>query len=291
MGTFLGSGAFGHVCEVRSDSGDLAVAKLFRQEPGAERELQFTGEGLRNVVPILDQGEHNGHWVIVMPRADKSLRDHLDEVGGPLPEGEAALILRDIAVALADLHGSIIHRDLKPENVLLLEGRWCVADFGISRNAAAATATHTRKAWHTPGYTAPEFWEGKRATSASDVYALGVIGYELLTGKMPFTGDDLEHQHRYETPPRLTSVSPCSQPRSRNACTSRRWHDPRPTACWTSSRGSRRPPTDSPNWPRPTAPPLPITPPCSRLPQRRSPGSRTAAAPPRTPTTESPGRS
>ncbi|MEU0940803.1 serine/threonine-protein kinase [Embleya sp. NPDC005971] len=211
LGPAFGSGGFATVFEVTSAEGDRAVAKLFPKAPGADRELLFSGEGVRNVIPILDCGEHEGDWVIVMPRAEKSLRDHLDAVGGAVSEDEAAVILRDIVVALTDLHGDVVHRDLKPENVLLWEGRWCVADFGLARYAEAATGTNTRKGWGTWPYMAPEVWKFQRATIAADVYALGVIGYELLTGQWPFQGPydhDFRDQHLQESPPRLTSVSP-----------------------------------------------------------------------------------
>ena len=85
----------------------------------------------------------------------------------------------------------MVHRDLKPENVLFLDGHWCVADFGISRYAEASTAPDTRKYALTPAYAAPERWRNEHATSATDVYSLGVIAFELLTGARPFPGPDL----------------------------------------------------------------------------------------------------
>ena len=131
---------------------------------------------------MIDQGETEDAWVIVMPRAEKSLRDLLDEVGGAgLGTGAAVGALTDIAQALGDLAGRVVHRDLKPENVLLVDGRWCLADFGISRFADATTALDTRKFAKTPPYAAPEQWR-ERATSATDVYAFGVIAYEFGDG-------------------------------------------------------------------------------------------------------------
>ena len=121
-----------------------AVAKFVPKVPEAQRELLFVDLGeARNVVPIVDSGEHGDEYVLVMPRAEKALRDHIE--GGGLTEAEAVAALSDIAGALDDLDGRVVHRDLKPENVLLLNGRWCLADFGISRYAEATTAPDTRK--------------------------------------------------------------------------------------------------------------------------------------------------
>lgn len=183
------------------------MAKLIPKQPGADRELLFDGAGKRNVV--FDRGEHGDFWVIVMPCADKSLRGHLDERGGTLPLAECIQIMMDIAVALAELDGEVVHRDLKPENVLLLEGTWCLADFGLARYKEAATATHTWKQAGTVAYIAPERWRMERATIASDVYALGTMGYEMFTGITPFTGpevSDFQRQHLSETMPRLSAA-------------------------------------------------------------------------------------
>src|SRR5699024_7455063 len=97
----------------------------------------------------------------------------------------------DIATTLTDLDGSVVHRDLKPENVLYLDGHWCLADFGIARYAEATTSPDTRKFALSPLYAAPERWKGERATTATDIYSLGVIAYELLSGEVPFTGKDM----------------------------------------------------------------------------------------------------
>jgi eukaryotic-like serine/threonine-protein kinase len=147
--------------------------------------------------------------VLVMPRAEKSLRQHLDDAAGPLEAVEAAAILSDIATALADLDGKVVHRDLKPENVLFLDGTWCLADFGISRYAEATTALDTRKYALSKEYAAPERWRSERATTATDVYALGVIAYELLSGSRPFAGPELHdfrEQHLHRAPERLAAV-------------------------------------------------------------------------------------
>lgn len=191
LGEQLNEGGFGRVFAAFCD--DIqAVAKLVPKAPGADRELLFVDLGnARNVVPVIDHGETDAAWVLVMPRAERSVREHLIEAAGALEMVDALAVLSDVAAALADLEGRVVHRDLKPENILLLEGHWRLADFGISRYAEATTAPDTRKFSMTPPYAAPEQWRWERATSATDVYALGVLAYELLTGSRPFLGPGL----------------------------------------------------------------------------------------------------
>ena len=204
LGNPLGSGGFGKVFEAMADDGTAAVVKLIPKAPGASRELLFEElSGLPNIVPILDSGEWQDSYVLVMPRALKSLRQHLEEFGGRLPVEETVAVLADVAVALAALETDVIHRDLKPDNVLLYEGHWCLADFGIARYAEASTALDTRKFAMTPPYASPEQWLGERATSATDIYALGVMAFELLEGRIPFAGPDFRHEHLEEPPPAL----------------------------------------------------------------------------------------
>lgn len=211
VGRKIDSGGFGQVYLASNSEITDAVAKFVPMAPGTDRELLFVAlDDARNVVPIIDSGEHEAFWVLVMPRAERSLEAHLNEGGGPLPQGEALAVLADIADALIDLDGRVVHRDLKPANVLLLNGHWCLADFGISRYAEASTAPDTQKFALSPPYAAPERWRAERATSAADVYALGAIGYELLSGQRPFPGpstEDFREQHLHETPTTLTGVS------------------------------------------------------------------------------------
>lgn len=205
LGDGIGSGGFGRVFVAQSPGEPAAVAKLVPKTPGAERELLFVDVvGVRNVVPVIDSGETDGSWVLVMPRAKMSLRDRIARVGGPFDVDLALKVVSDIATALVDLAAKgVVHRDLKPENVLLVGDSWCLADFGISRYAEAATAPDTRKYALSPIYAAPERWRAQRATTATDVYSLGVIAYELLSGSRPFEGpnmDDLRDQHLHARP-------------------------------------------------------------------------------------------
>ena len=196
LGPEFDRGGFGLIHLGTSDSGEEVVIKLIPKDPGADRELLFEEiSGKSNVIPILDTGEWQDYWVLVMPKADKSLRARLKEQVEPLSEDDTAVVLIDIATALCDLEDLVVHRDLKPENVLMFEGHWCLTDFGIARYAEATTAPDTRKFSLSTPYAAPEQWRLERATRATDVYALGIIGYELLAGVRPFLGP-AEHDFR-----------------------------------------------------------------------------------------------
>ena len=205
VGEEIGSGGFARVFSVRSNSFDSYVAKFIPKVRGAQRELLFTGNNdLKNVVPVVDWGESGDYWIIVMPRAEKSLADLLASQDEKLPEDTTRSILADIATALMSMKsGGVVHRDIKPGNILLLDGHWCLADFGISRYAEATTAEDTRKYAWTPQYAAPEQWRSQRATNATDVYSFGVVAYQLCTGKLPFAGREnhnFRQQHLVESP-------------------------------------------------------------------------------------------
>ena len=207
LGRKLDEGGFAEVFLAQDENGDPAVVKLVPQKPGTQREMLFVGlDGIPNVVPIIDSGESDGYWVLVMPKAEKSLRHHINETSG-LTTNEAISVLTDIAEALVAVEAKdVVHRDIKPENILLLDGHWHVADFGIARYADATTAPDTRKHAKTAPYAAPEQWRGERATSATDVYAFGIIAHELLAGERPFDGPDYRNQHLEELPLAITGI-------------------------------------------------------------------------------------
>ena len=210
IGKQIGSGGFGSVYLARSGDGVQVVAKFIPKVPGADRELLFEElEGVPNVVPILDRGEWGEYWVLVMPKAEKSLRKYLSENIEHLTIDDTVQVLIDITEALVAIEGRIVHRDLKPDNVLFLDGCWCLADFGISKYAESTTAPDTHKYTMTYPYAAPEQWRAERATSATDVYAMGIVAYELLAGQRPFTGPevhDYRKQHLENIPEAIPNI-------------------------------------------------------------------------------------
>jgi serine/threonine protein kinase len=131
-----------------------------------------------------------------------------------LPVGEVLSILGQVAEALDYAHGrGILHRDVKPSNILLdSSGNAFLTDFGISRIMNAGQFTATGVMVGTPAYMSPEQGTGEELTAASDIYSLGIIVYELLAGKVPFTSETtplaIVHKHINEPPPNLRTLRP-----------------------------------------------------------------------------------
>lgn len=182
--------------------GRQVVVKLLSPDLGAglsaerfEREIKLAAR-LQDphIVPLLSAGDVNGLPYYTMPFVvGASLRERLQ--AGPLSSREAQGILRDVAKALAYAHKQgIVHRDIKPENVLLTEGSAMVADFGVARAIRAAstvadghTITQAGTQVGTPAYMAPEQAAGDPDVDfRADLYAFGVMAYELLAGQHPF---------------------------------------------------------------------------------------------------------
>jgi hypothetical protein len=154
------------------------------------------------VLTNLDSALAGDDLLIVMPRADGSLKDALYR--DFLTEDEKFEAFRQVANGLAELAAaSVIHRDLKPANVLRFGPKWMLADFGIARNLEESTGTFTFMGAGTLPYMAPELWEGKPASVKTDLYALGVLAYEIYEGHRPFESNDeqqLGNLHRYAVP-------------------------------------------------------------------------------------------
>jgi serine/threonine-protein kinase len=219
--TLLGQpGEFGSVFAGAGLDGAPVAIKVLHSHLGNDghRELDvaraLVGRPTKHIVPILDSGIDIdlGESCIIMSRADKSLRDDISDIG--LRDDQVTEIMLHIALGLSQA-GDWIHRDLKPENVLWCCNQWQIADFGVARAAMAATSAGTLRDVLSAPYAAPEQWNSEHATHATDIYALGCIGTELLAGKPPFLGPtraDFAFQHRNELPllqigsPRLRSL-------------------------------------------------------------------------------------
>ena len=213
----LGRGGFGVVYSGCSPDGEPMALKVLPVGPPADRErLVAPGlSGRKNVLPILAHGQWEDRYVLAMPRADRSLRDVLDTLGGQAMAIEDAMsVLRHTLSGLDAIGGDgardpVVHRDLKPNNVLEYRGEWCVADFGIARYADATTGTNTAKLAHTAPYTSPEQWRGDRVKPRTDIYSWAVMAVEVLTGQLPFPGpseEDFREQHLTAEPLVLTEM-------------------------------------------------------------------------------------
>ena len=198
----LGAGGMATVYLARDVRHDRDVAiKVLHPELGAalggERFLSEIRTTARlqhpHILPLLDSGDAEGLLYYAMPLVTgETLRARLDREK-QLPIDDAVLIAREVADALGYAHAlGVIHRDIKPENILLQGGHALVADFGIAlavQSAGGARMTQTGLSLGTPQYMSPEQAMGERAIDArSDIYALGAVTYEMLTGDAPFTG-------------------------------------------------------------------------------------------------------
>jgi hypothetical protein len=164
--------------------GGMLDSRLLRREVEIGRRIADAGGDL--LLPVIDVAEKDDKLLLVMTRADGALADS----ALPLDEATATAVLTDIAAGLQQLHAiGILHRDLKPANVLRQADRWKLADFGIARDQEIGTQDPTFAGWGSPPYIAPELWEAKSPTVKTDLYALGCMGFELLSGQVPYTGD------------------------------------------------------------------------------------------------------
>ena len=221
----LGEGATAEVYLATDLKHDRKVAlKVLRGElaalVGVDRFLDEirTTANLQNphILPLFDSGEAAGRPFYVMPYvAGESLRERLDREGA-LPVDEALHIVRDVATALSHAHArGIVHRDVKPANILLSDGEALVADFGVALALSElGTERHTATGLSvgTPWYMSPEQIESGRSVDArSDVYALGCLAFEMLTGTRPFESPTLQGvlaKALTERPPRVSEARP-----------------------------------------------------------------------------------
>jgi serine/threonine-protein kinase len=206
----VAAGGVGEVWRGRDELLGRAVAvKLLRAEFTSHPETlgRFRAEarhaaGLAHpgVAQVYDYGEDDRPFLVMELVEGPSLAEVL--AGGRLPAGRVVDMVAQAAAALAAAHAAgLVHRDIKPANLLLGPGGVVkVTDFGIAHAAGSAPVTRTGTLVGTPAYLAPERAAGEPATPASDLYSLGIVGYECLTGGPPFTGTAVEvalaHQHR-----------------------------------------------------------------------------------------------
>ncbi|RPI97054.1 MAG: serine/threonine protein kinase, partial [Chloroflexi bacterium] len=170
-----------------------------------------------HILPVIDFGREDRHIFIVMQLVrGGSLDDRLHE--GPLPLRLASRMLTQISSALTFAHEQgIIHRDLKPNNVMLDErNNAYLVDFGIAKMLAGTTKlTATGNILGTPAYMAPEQWRGDPVDARTDIYSLGIMVYEMVLGRLPFTGDTpftLMYKHFNDAPPPPRTVKPDIDP-------------------------------------------------------------------------------
>ncbi len=170
--------------EVASDSDQL---ERFRREARAVAQLSHP-----HIVGVIDAGEDNGRPYIVFEYVDgETLKERIRRLGR-LPVTEAVAYAIEIARALGAAHARhIVHRDVKPQNVLIdEEGRAKVTDFGIARTLDEDGLTADGRVLGTTDYVSPEQALGQPVTGQSDLYSLGVVLYEMLTGEVPFKGEN-----------------------------------------------------------------------------------------------------
>jgi serine/threonine-protein kinase len=192
-------------------SRDRSFVERFRREAQAAAGLSHP-----NIVSLYDYGSDEGAYYIVMEHIDgRALADIIRDEGPLLPE-RAAEIAADVAKALERAHGAgLVHRDIKPSNIMLTSyGQTKVTDFGIVRALGGdgeSTMTQTGMVIGTASYLSPEQAQGNPVDARSDVYALGCVLFEMLTGQAPFTGDtplSIAYKQVREDPKQPSTVNP-----------------------------------------------------------------------------------
>ncbi|MGV8942099.1 MAG: protein kinase domain-containing protein [Lysobacter sp.] len=198
--SILGIGGMGVVYRATDLTLDVPVAlKLLRPELAQRADAfeRFRDELLLarqvshpHVVRIHDLARHGQHWLISMDFVDGASLDHRIDKLGPLPVENALQVTRQLAEGLAAAHAKgVVHRDLKPANVLLdAQGNAYISDFGVARSLITSGLTQPGTVIGTPDYLSPEQARGDPVDARSDLYALGLILYEMLAGKPPFGG-------------------------------------------------------------------------------------------------------
>ena len=180
---------------------DEKMIERFRNELKLARKITH-----RNVCRMYDLNAESGTQFIVMEYVPgEDLRSLIKRIGR-FTTGKAIIVAKQVCEGLAEAHGlGVIHRDLKPQNIMIdKEGNARIMDFGIARVIKAKGITDKELIVGTPEYMSPEQVEGKEVDPRSDIYSLGVILYEMVTGRLPFEGDtpfSIALKHKSEKPP------------------------------------------------------------------------------------------
>ena len=220
----VGSGGMAHVYLARDEVLGREVAlKMLKARYAENEELveRFRREARSaaslshpHIVPVFDWGETgDGTYYIAMEHlSGGTLKDRITSEGAPSPQTVVEVALQ-IAQALEAAHErGVIHRDIKPRNILITDsGHVKVADFGIARAAETTTISNLGDILGSVKYMSPEQAAGERAEAASDLYSLGVVLYEMLTGRVPFeveTPADVTVEHAGGPPPHPREVNP-----------------------------------------------------------------------------------
>lgn len=200
---------------------DIAI-KVLRYDFSNEEELRrrFQREALSttslahpNIVNIFDVGEEGSlHYLVMEYVPGKTLKEYIID-HSPVPPEQAVKIMKQLASALAHAHqNQIVHRDIKPQNILMdSDGNVKITDFGIAMALSATSYTQTNSVLGTVHYLSPEQARGGAANKKSDIYSLGIVMFELLTGRLPFSGESavsIALKHLQTETPSLREIVP-----------------------------------------------------------------------------------